>query len=68
MTFLHTVRMQISTLDGVTVLSLPAPGPLDASLVFAAGVAHSTFRTHNLPHLLEHMIAGPCHAPATSPT
>lgn len=50
--------MQISTLDGVTVLSRPSSGRLTASLMFAAGVAHATFRTHNLPHLLEHMIAG----------
>lgn len=45
-------------LDGVDVLVLEVPGPLRASLVFRAGTATATFRTHPVPHLLEHLVLG----------
>lgn len=50
--------MHRTELDGVAVLIHPAPGPLSATLIFRAGTSLATFRTHQVPHLLEHVVLG----------
>ncbi|MCW1804268.1 hypothetical protein [Brachybacterium squillarum] len=50
--------MQRISVDGVPVLLHPAPGPLSASLRFHAGIAFADLRTHQVPHLLEHIVIG----------
>jgi hypothetical protein len=45
-------------LDDVDLLTLDVPGPLSAALIFRAGTATATFRTHPVPHLLEHLVLG----------
>ena len=42
--------------DGVELLMSPLPGPLTAALTFRAGTAAASFRTHPVPHLLEHLV------------
>jgi Peptidase M16 inactive domain len=43
-------------LDGVPVLWQDAPPPFSASLVFAVGARHETFRTAEVTHLVEHLV------------
>lgn len=50
--------MNTTMLDGVTVLTRDCAGPLRAALVFAAGVGHGSYRTLEVPHLVELCIMG----------
>ncbi len=45
-------------LDGVELVTSSLPGPLSAALVFRAGTAAASYRTHPVPHLLEHLVLG----------
>ncbi|QTE30626.1 peptidase M16 family protein [Pengzhenrongella sicca] len=47
--------MQRRDLDGLTVLSAPAPAPFTATLVFAVGRRHEAFLTGGITHLVEHL-------------
>lgn len=44
-----------TVVDGVTVLSQPAPGPLRAVLMFRVGQADETLPTRGVTHLVEHL-------------
>ncbi|MFE2722582.1 insulinase family protein [Kitasatospora sp. NPDC059327] len=47
--------MKRELIDGVPVLWVETPGPLEATLVFGCGVRDETFRTLGVTHLIEHL-------------
>jgi hypothetical protein len=47
--------MEITEVDGVTVLTEPATGPLSATLTFGCGVRDETFRTIGVTNLLQQL-------------
>ncbi|WP_327674031.1 insulinase family protein [Kitasatospora sp. NBC_00458] len=47
--------MNHEVIDGIPVLWAPAPGPLEAALVFGCGARDETFRTLGVTHLVEHL-------------
>ncbi|MEF9886924.1 insulinase family protein [Streptomyces sp. P9-A4] len=47
--------LQRDVIDGVPVLWVKTPGPLEAALVFGRGAGDETFRTIGVTHLIEHL-------------
>ncbi|MEU8511674.1 insulinase family protein [Kitasatospora sp. NPDC048722] len=47
--------MNHEVIDGIPVLWAPAPGPLEAELIFGCGARDETLRTLGVVHLVEHL-------------
>ena len=48
--------VHVDDVDGVPLLWIDGPAPVEAALVFGSGVADETFTTVGVGHLVEHLV------------